>query len=343
MFELLTRVLLWVLIVTIIWYVFSRFINKVYLTWLGGLILFAFLLLAFIDPTNSTVGSVWSVLSLPLKPLGLAIFLLLNSLREGSQKVAGNQVVAALLVLFFASTPIVSYWLASQTARSATSTVQVQGDRPADPLTVRAIVVLGDGTSPTDPTYGVRTQFSNSEDGFGTGLVSRLFFAGQTYRELAAQGNTPLVVISAGPQLTGDQQEAEQAQDTVALLVDAGVPEERILIEPNGSDVRSSAIQVERLLVERGYQKSSDTIVLISPALNVRRAVSAFAQVGLRSQARPTDIFAFQMREGEGQLALLSDLVPNVEALALTTRVVDEYLTSVYYFLRGWLLNPVSF
>lgn len=341
MFELLTRVLLWVLIVTIIWYIFSRFINKVYLTWLGGLIVFAFIILAFLEPTNSTVGSVWSILSLPLKPLGLAIFLLLNALKEGTKKVAANQVVAALLVLFFTSTPIVAYWLASQTARSASSTVQIQGDRPPDPISVKAIVVLGDGTSPADPTYGVRTQFSNSEDAFGTGLVSRLYYAGQVYRELAAQNNTPLVIVSAGPR--PDRQEgAEQSQETTNLLINYGVPEERILIEPNGVDVRTSALEVEQLLEERGFQKATDTIVLISPAINIRRASSAFAQVGLQTQARPTDFFAFQLRPG-GRLALLSDLIPNVEALALTTRVVDEYLTSVYYFLRGWLLNPMTF
>ncbi|MBD2464498.1 YdcF family protein [Oscillatoria sp. FACHB-1407] len=342
MFELLTRVLLWVLIVTIIWYIFSRFINKVYLTWLGGLIVFAFIILAFLEPTNKTVGTVWSILSLPLKPLGLAIFLLLNSLKEGTKKIAANQVVAALLVLFFTSTPIVSYWLASQTERSASTTVQLQGDSPPNPSTVRAIVILGDGTSPADPTYGVRTQFSSPEDGFGTGLVSRLYYAGQIYQNLAAQGNTPLVIVSAGPQPDSGAEGANRTEDTINLLVSAGVPEERILIEPEGVDVRSSALEVEQLLVERGYEKANDTIVLISPAINIRRATSAFAQVGLQAQARPTDFFAFQLREGR-RLALLSDLVPNVEALALTTRVVDEYLTSVYYFLRGWLLNPVSF
>lgn len=342
MFELLTRVLLWVLIATIIWYVFSKFINKTYLTWLGGLLVFAFIVLAFFNPTDRTVGTVWSILSLPLKPLGLAIFLLLNALKEGTKKIAANQVVAALLVLFFASTPVVAYWLTSQTEQSAFSTVFVEGDRAPDPATVKAIVVLGDGTPPADPAYGVRTQLSNAEDGFGTGLISRLFYAARLYREQVAQGNDPLIVISAGPQPEIQPQDASEAQSITNLLANVGVPPERIVIESNGMDVHSSAVEVERLLVERGFQTASDTIILITPALNVRRATSAFASVGLQILPRPTDFFAFQL-DGQRQLALLSDIVPNVEALALTTRVVDEYLTTVYYFLRGWLLNPLSF
>jgi hypothetical protein len=339
MFELLTRVLLWVLIGTIIWYIFSNFINKTYLTWLGGLIVFAFIILAFFNPNDRTVGTVWSILSLPLKPLGLTIFLLLNALKGGTKNVIGNQVVAALLILFFTSTPIMAYWLTAQTEQTAVSTVQVTGDRAPNPTAVKAIVVLGDGTAVSDPSYGVRTQLSNAEDGFGTGLISRLYFAARLYREQVAQGSNPLVIVSAGPQPALDPQDANEAQSVINLLTSAGVPQDRILIDSSGLDVRTSSVAVDQLLTERGFQKASDVIILISPALNTRRATSSFARLGIQTFPRPTDFFAFQL-DNSRQLALLADLVPNVEALALTTRVIDEYLTSIYYFLRGWLLNP---
>lgn len=338
MFELLTRVLLWVLIGGIIWYIFSNFINKTYLTWLGGLIVFAFIILAFFNPTDRTVGTVWSILSLPLKPLGLSIFLLLNALKGGTKNIIGNQVVAALLILFFSSTPIVAYWLTSQTEQTAVTTVQLAGDRAPVATDVKAIVVLGDGTSVSDPGYGVRTQLNNADDGFGTGLISRLYFAARLYREQVAQGSNPLVVISAGPQPTVNPQDAGEAQSVTNLLIGAGVPQDRILIDSSGLDIHTSAVAVDELLTERGFQRQSDVILLISPALNIRRTQSVFAQLGIRSFPRPTDFFAFQL-DSNRRLALLSDLVPNVEALALTTRVVDEYLASVYYFLRGWMIN----
>jgi uncharacterized SAM-binding protein YcdF (DUF218 family) len=341
MFELLTRVLIWVLIVSLLWYIFSRFINKTYLTWLGGLLLLTFIILAFFNPTDGTIGTIWNVLSLPLRPLGLAIFLLLSALRGGTKLVDGRQVVAALLVLFFASTPVVAYWLTGQSERAAYSTVATQGDRPLDPNAVRALVVLGDGDPNRESTYGIRTQFSNTEDQFGTGLMSRLYYASRLYREQAAQNNTPLVIVSAGPQLNTDPQQANNAQAITNVLTTSGVPQDRIIIEPNAIDARTSATEVERLLVERGFLKDRDSVVLIAPALAVRRASSAFALTGLRVVSRPTDFFAFQTNQSR-PLAILSDLIPNEEALALTTRVVNEYLTSIYYFLRGWLYNPLA-
>jgi len=341
MFELLTWLLLWALILYILWYIFSKFINKVYLTWLGGLIVLAFFILAFLDPTNSTVGTIWGVLSLPLKPLGLTIFLLLSAVREGTKKIAANQVVAALLILFFTSTPIVAYWLMAQTERSANTTVQLEGAQAANPNTVRALVVLGDDTLPADPAYGSRMQVS--DDGFGTGLASRLLYAGRLYRDQADKGNQPLVIISAGPQPQLSAQEAGEARLVVNQLVNVGVPAGQVIIDPTGLSVRNSAIATERLLLERGFRKGVDTIILVSPSLITRRATSAFSQLGLKVIPRPTDFFAFQVQQPNERLIKLSDLIPNVEALALTTRAMDEYLTSIYYFMRGWLLDPIGF
>jgi len=343
MFELLTRILLWLLIALIVWYVFIQFIPRAYLTWLGGLIVFTFVLLAFFNPTSGTVAAVWSIISFPLKPLGLVIFLLLTSLREGTKKIAPNQVVAALIILFLASMPIVAYWLAGQ-AEGAVVDTQALRANPTRIDNIRSIVVLGDATSPGDPSFRSRVQVNNVEDGFNNSLASRLFYAGRLYNDQVAQGNNPLVVVGAGPQLQGraDEDLGLSVQAIGDILMEVGVPNDRILIETEGVDLFSTITNIREALIDRGFNPATDDILLVAPVLNISRAVSAFARQGIDALPQPTDQFAFQLDDGD-LVANVSDLIPNVDALALTTRVVDEYLTSVYYFLRGWVVNPLSY
>ncbi len=317
MFELLTRILLWLLIGTILWYVFSRFIPRNYLTWLGGILIFIFVILAFLDPSNSTVSSVWGLLSLPLKPLGLAIFLLLIALKDGTKKVAGNQVLAALLVLLFSSTPIVADWLTSQAIRTTMSAIPAQQTLAPSAQTTRAIVVL-------DP------QLLNG--------------AARSYQDQVAQGNPDVVVIaSTGGQGNVDPTvpgQIDPAQAVQSALIGAGVPADRVVLETLGVDIYSSVVEVDRLLQTRGFREEVDTVIVVAPTLNMGRAVSTLANAGIRATPKAADRFMFQIGNGDRLLANIGYLVPNVEALRVTTAVVDEYLTSVYYFLRGWLIAP---
>lgn len=342
MFELLTRILLWLLVGTIVWYVFIRFIPRTYLTWLGGLIVFAFVILAFFEPGSRVVSSVWSILSFPLKPLGLAIFLLLSALREGTKKVAANQVVAALIILFLSSMPIVAYWLAGQ-AEGAIVDIRDSRVNPSVIPAVPAIVVFGEGISPADPSFRSRVQVGNADTGFNNSMTSRIFYAGALYNEQVAVGNNPLVIISIGPQLNApgvlDDQSAAQAIGQIALA--AGIPIDDILIETEGVDLYSTAVEIVNALNSRGIATGTNAdILLIAPILNTSRAVSTFASLGVGAVTRPTDQFAFQLNGGQ-LVANIADLLPSVDALTLTTRVVEEYLTAVYYFLRGWLGNPM--
>jgi uncharacterized SAM-binding protein YcdF (DUF218 family) len=69
----------------------------------------------------------------------------------------------------------------------------------------------------------------------------------------------------------------------------------------------------------------------------MRRAALTFEQQGLQVVAWPTELYGGAAAGGGGRLARLVDLVPNVAALRLTTRYWQELLTSLYYYLRGWL------
>lgn len=335
MFELLSRILLWLLIFGALWYIFVQFIPRVYLTWLGGLLVLVFIILAFFDPTDRTTSIVWNILSLPLRPLGLTIFLLLIALRDGLKKATGNLVLAALLVLLLSSTPIVAFWLTNQSQQTVFQSIQAQGDRPADPATVKAIVVINDSDV---STFGTRSQVNTAQAGVDADETSRLNFAAQLYREQTDQGNNPLVIVSTSP--SRQENDDSEGQAIRSTLANRGVPADRILVDTNGTNVRTSAVEVDRLLRDRGFQ-GGDDVVVVASALNIRRAISTFAQLGVDAVPRPTDLVSFP-NQPSNRLLLLRDLVPSVDALALTTRVFEEYLSSIYYFLRGWLANPAG-
>jgi hypothetical protein len=361
MFELITQILILVGIYFLVRFVLLTWIDRRYLTWLGGLVLVLLMVLAFLDPTNKTVGVLWGIISFPLRPLGLSLILLASALRLGTKKVDGSQVMAALLILLISSLPLTAYLLTAQTEQKSALELS---QRPVD-RDVPAIVVLGDGTTPSNPAYRLRSQLSNVADGLSVTLQSRLLYAGQLYAEQRARGSTPLVIVSAGPQPILAQPGVTSTDAITNFLVQrAGVPVEQIRVDTTAVDPRSSAVAVRKILTPgaaedcRLYAVCDDGTVqevpttsasagprvpieLVTPALGLRRAASTFARLNFAIIPRPTDFYVFQSQAGL-RLAAFTDLIPSAEALVITSRVVDEYLATVYYFLRGWLTDPLG-
>ncbi|MBD2776987.1 hypothetical protein [Iningainema tapete] len=117
MFVLLSRVLLWLLLGTIIFSLFQRFYPSG--TFVGRLILVIFLLivlLSFVNPNEPAVASLWRVISFPLRPLGASILLMILGAQRikggGGMDAPGGYLIGwALTILLLASTPAVAYFL----------------------------------------------------------------------------------------------------------------------------------------------------------------------------------------------------------------------------------------
>ncbi|MEH2127929.1 hypothetical protein [Nostoc sp.] len=116
MFLLLSRVLLWLLIGTIVYSLFQRFYPSG--TFVGRLILVVILIivaLSFLNPNEPAVASLWRVLSFPLKPLGASVLLMILAAQKikggGIDKPGGYLIGWALTILLLASTPAVAYFL----------------------------------------------------------------------------------------------------------------------------------------------------------------------------------------------------------------------------------------
>jgi DUF218 domain len=360
MFELITQILILVGLYYLLKAIWPNIYNKQYFAWFGVAVLISLIFMAFAYPTNRTIGILWAILSFPLRPLGLTLLLLAYALSEGWNKVRRPQVLAAFLVLLISSLPVTAYLLTAQTEqRNVIEALRQQ--EATNPRQVQAIVVLGDN----DPAARIRTQVTRPGDTISVALQSRLLYVAELYNNRAQRGNTPLVIVSIGPQpldsngrpLTGE------SQAITNLLASNGVPQTQIRIDMQGSDPRSSALAVRGILFpgsediqcrlfavcDDGVHKLQPAgaaaqrvpIVLVAPAIIIRRASSTFTRVYFEVVPCPTDFYVFQLQQG-WELAALTDLLPSAEALVITSRVVNEYLATVYYFIRGWLADPLA-
>lgn len=351
MLVLLTRILLWASVGLLVWYAIARVIPKKYLTWFGGVILVLLLLLSFLIPDDDTVQVIWRIVSFPLTPLGASLVLIGSALTDGTKKAKGTPVAIALSILLFSSIPVVAQLLvndAEQSVRRAyLERVRVCGEVcPADiPLQgdlgeAAAIVVLGDRSD----LGTLEESQSTVEASINAALTPRLNYAASLYQQ---SGVRPFVVVTADSNNSDDEVSSEE---TVIrnVLTRGGVLSEDIITTNDGLDARDAAEAVEELLEEQGLISDSEEVrrnatddrrvVLIAPAIVMSRAALTFEQLALEVIARPTDFYVGAAGLEEGDLLdRLPAILPSVDALQLTTRYWDEVLTSLYYFLRGWL------
>jgi hypothetical protein len=116
MFQLLSRVLLWLLIGVVAYSLFKKFYPTV--SFIGQFVLgivLVVLALAFLNPSEPAVASLWRFISFPLKPLGASILMLVLAAQKikggGIEKPGGQLLAWALTILLLSSTPAIAYFL----------------------------------------------------------------------------------------------------------------------------------------------------------------------------------------------------------------------------------------
>ncbi|AFZ57738.1 hypothetical protein ACOWPH_05270 [Anabaena sp. PCC 7938] len=117
MFQLLSRVLLWMLIAAVVFSLFQKFYPTVdYFGRFVLLVVVVVLIVAFLNPNESgPVASLWRFISFPLKPLGASVLMLIFAAQKikggGIDKPGGLLVGWALTILLLSSTPAIAYFL----------------------------------------------------------------------------------------------------------------------------------------------------------------------------------------------------------------------------------------
>jgi uncharacterized SAM-binding protein YcdF (DUF218 family) len=134
-----------------------------------------------------------------------------------------------------------------------------------------AIVILGGSTR---SGHYPRQMVDVTEQG------DRIIYGAKLYQD----GLAPLI-IAAGGRIAwrgGGQSESEDMRQLLHLM---GVPDEAIIQEPNSLNTYENAVNVKKILEERGIKR----ILLVTSAMHLPRSLLIFKKQGIEAIPAPTD------------------------------------------------------
>jgi uncharacterized SAM-binding protein YcdF (DUF218 family) len=206
-------------------------------------------------------------------------------------------VLASSLCLYAAATPALSSYLLQR--------VEAALPRKADLDTAQAIIVLGGD---------VRPGGDNIPDRLGPLSIERMAFAAEAHRRLH------LPVVVNGGTVRGAHS-SEGALMKTALEADFAVPV--AWTEEQSRTTWENALFTARLLLP----DKLTTVVVVSQAWHLPRALWAFERVGLKALPWPAPRTAPRLGEA-------GDFLPSLAALHDTFYALHEMIGGVFYRLR---------
>ncbi|HEY9703944.1 MAG TPA: YdcF family protein [Allocoleopsis sp.] len=319
------------IIIGAIYQLVTNYIPEKSYTKIGFIVVCILIAVVFFNPYSNIVFlSISNVLSFPFQPIGLALLLLAVGSRYIKKDLGQQLVWVSLVILLLSSIPFIAYKLAYQAELEAVQfTAQIQKTYKIAEEKPKAIVVLAQGT--TKPNIAYRPQIELTDTG------DRLLYTAQLYTQEVKDKNTPLIIVSAGlrPELSGNVNKINEGQDVAKFLGKFDIPVSQILLDDNGIDFNKSASGVKKILNSKKLE--DDPVFLVSSAYHIKRAYLTFANQGIKSIPKPCNFYTIQQKSNPSRTIIINDFLPSADALLLTNRIIQEYLTSIYYFIRGWL------
>jgi uncharacterized SAM-binding protein YcdF (DUF218 family) len=253
------------------------------------------------------LSKILPVFVMPISLVLLFALVALLLLRSNRKKLAAAFIVAAMAVLWVASTPLVAERLYRnlETRYPPLPLAQVPA---AD-----CIVVLGGVVS---PPLAPRVDMELNES------VDRVYKAAQLYRA----GKAQYLIATAGnqPWSLSPWAEADLIRD---LLMEWGVPKDAIFLEGSSRNTRENAVY-SKMVIDSIH---CETSLLVTSAAHMPRAVAAFQAVGVAIVPVSTDV-----RVIDKGLPAPMDFLPNAGALAMTSEALREWIGSAVYRMQGW-------
>ena len=145
---------------------------------------------------------------------------------------------------------------------------------------------------------------------------------------LYRSGRVRCIIVSGGSGAVLSKAHTEAA-DLATLLRLAGVPARAILLEDQSRNTRENALFTKNLLVQHPDIKS---LVLVTSAFHVRRALGCFAKVGLQPVPFPAGFLSSDRKATPN-----SWLLPNPSALVSWSTLVHEVAGWLTYKVLGYL------
>lgn len=267
------------------------------------------------------------LLPLLLYPLGLGLLLQLLGLAaaaKGSEQGSRRRRQASL---WMSGTGVGLIWLCAMPL-SSRQLIWGLEDRAAA-LTPQqlpradAVVVLGGGLRPAlPPRQGVEVAEGGDRLLRGVQLVRR--------------GLAPLLVTSGGRvSFTGHDPAPPEALWARDLAQELGLPADRILINPGSRTTAEEARDIGALGRRRGWSR----VLLVTSAFHMPRSLATFQQRSGLTVVPVACDYQLPDRAHYGKPTLgntLKSLLPDAEALYLSTLALKEHLGLAIYRLRGW-------
>lgn len=140
-------------------------------------------------------------------------------------------------------------------------------------------------------------------------------------------GKAPIIIAAGG---ANDRfgTKTPEALTISKLLQEWDVPAKAIILETKSLNTYQNSVNTKKLLDQRKLK----TVLLVTSASHMHRALATFRSAGIHAIPSPTDYRVVNQEE----FTILSFL-PDTEALAGTTRAVKEYLGFLVYRWRGWI------
>lgn len=189
-------------------------------------------------------------------------------------------------------------------------------DAPAGPI---AIVLLGGGTH---TLFGRERNLSVANEV----TAARVLEAVRVYRLVGAAW-----VISSGGSESADGLRESNSMTMRTMLVQSGVPAERIILESASRDTHDEAVLIARILRARQPQAT----ILVTSADHMLRSIGAFRAAGI-------DAIPAIAPDARFRIPLIERITPANFALEFTGEVVHELLGIPYYWARGWWRSPLK-
>jgi uncharacterized SAM-binding protein YcdF (DUF218 family) len=256
------------------------------------------------------------LLPILIYPLGFISICLIVALIMSWQKFSWEQlpIALALISLLLSSNGWVTTFLVTS--------LEWQ-NLPVELPSSEAIVILGGATkSATKP----RPMVDVSERG------DRILYGAKLYLEKKA----PLIIVAGGRIDPFNSAGIPESEDMAQLLEMMGVASEAIVQEPESLNTYQNAVNVKKILEQRGITK----ILLVTSAIHMPRSLLIFKRQGIDVIPAPTDFLVSELDSltmGRTFQNIILNLVPDSDRLDKTTQAIKEYVGMAIYRLRGWI------
>lgn len=253
------------------------------------------------------LSKILPVLVLPPGVFVVLALLALFFIFRGKRKTAAGTLTIAIVVIWFASMPIIANKL-SLAIESSYPAVDLNEVPDSD-----CVVLLGGFVlAPIPPRRDIELRDA----------VDRVFKAAELY----LAGKAPVVIVAGGRQ-PWSKSSSTEADLIRQLLVRLQVPGTSILVESMSRNTWENAIFSREIIENIGCKKP----LLVTSAAHMPRSVAAFERAGVSVFPVSTDINA----TFDGNYSFI-DYLPQANALSTTTGVLREWIGQKVYSYKGW-------